>query len=350
MALDCRVAALACAKRGSVRDARRRRAGKGGARGAAAGWPGRRNPGGAGCVAKGVAEPHLPKAPRGRLGGPTGCLAGCKRLISNWAVAVRVQDGGSSRETRLAKSSDHAYAKAPGWEDSAPNVFFCPTFTVQPDVPPATRPDVGKSALVESPRDILPPRPAAEPAQSLHKSKARPPLERHGFQEKQRFSATRTRRIGTAARFADRLRERGILREDDVLDEFFVAHRIQKYAYIASMLGARLDYKFRFLECGAHSGELALDLHSHRHGRGGDDPFEENPAALDALVGIVHGRRDTRWLQMATFAIRDLRMGESRDEFVRRMLDGRLEYTKRAAVDAFERVRSHIRDLEAALQ
>lgn len=164
------------------------------------------------------------------------------------------------------------------------------------------------------------------------------------------FGAARARRIGTATRFADCLRGRGILREDDKLDEFFVAHRMQKYAYIASMLGVRLRYKFYFLESGAHSGDLALDLHSHTEGRGGDDPFGKSPAALDNLVDIVHDRRDTRWLQMATFAIRDLSMGETRDEFVERMLDRRLGYTRRAAVDAFERVHSHRQDLMSSSQ
>lgn len=189
-----------------------------------------------------------------------------------------------------------------------------------------------------SPPDLAAPRLAA--------GRAVPPegnLRRPG----QAMGAARARRIGTATRLATRLRERGTLREDDEIDEFFVAHRIQKLAYIASMLGARLDYTFRFLECGAHSGDLALDLHSHRHGRGGDDPFGERPETLDALVDIVRERRDTRWLQMATFVVRGLREGETRDEFVDRMLDGRLGYTRRAAVDAFERVRSRAGDLGA---
>lgn len=262
-----------------------------------------------------------------------------------------MQDGSGSGGTRFASPQDPAHDRAPSWENAPIGVLFCQMFMVQLGPSPAIHPDMSKESLVKSLRDIVPPRLAAGLAQSLHKGKTRPPLERHGLQEsKRRFTATRVRRIGTVTRFADRLRGSGILRESDELDEFFVSHRIQKYAYIASMLGARLDYKFHFLECGAHSEELALDLHSYRHGHGGDDPFEENPAALDALVGIVHGRRDTRWLQMATFAIRDLHTGESRSEFVERMLDGRLEYTKRAAVDAFERVRSHTKDLEAALQ
>lgn len=250
--------------------------------------------------------------------------------------------GGDGRGARLAGSQDPAYDRSSSWEEVPVGILLCPTLMVRLEAPPVTHPDESKEALVKSLWDIVSPRLAAGQVQSLRTGEARPPLGRHRFREgKLRLGAMRVRRIGSITRFADRLREQGILREGDELDEFFVAHRIQKYAYIASMLGVRLDYKFDFLESGAHSEDLALDLHSYRHGRGGDDPFAGNPGALDMLVDIVRERRDTRWLQMATFAIRDMRMGETRDEFVERMLDRRLGYTRRAAVDAFERVHSH---------
>jgi len=210
---------------------------------------------------------------------------------------------------------------------------------------PAAHPDESKEAFVESLRDAAAPRLAAGRPQFSHMAKPRPPLGGLKFPGSKQLSARRVRRIGTAVRFVARLRERGILREEDALGEFLVAHRVQKYAYISSKLGVRLGYKFEFLEFGAHSGDLALDLHSHLHGRNGDDPFEEIPGALDALEDIVRERRDTRWLQMATFAIRDLHTGETKDEFVARMLGGRLGYTKRAAEDAFERVRTHATSL-----
>jgi len=262
-------------------------------------------------------------------------------LNTKLPVTPRVKSGDSG-EARLAGSQDPARGRASSWEDGPVGVLLCPMLMVRLEAPPVNRPDESKEALAKSLGGIASPRLAAGQAQSLRTGEARPPPGRHGFREGlARLSAMRARRIGSITRFADRLREQGILREGDELDEFFVAHRIQKYAYIASMLGARLDYKFDFLESGAHSEDLALDLHSHRRGRGGDDPFAENPGALGMLVDIVRERRDTRWLQMATFAIRDMRMGETRDEFVERMLDRRLGYTRRAAADAFERVHSH---------
>ena len=123
----------------------------------------------------------------------------------------------------------------------------------------------------------------------------------------------RARRIGTLFRLADRLAAEGIL--EGPLGDPAVQRRLQKCAYIAQRMGAGLGYGFGFLESGAFSTGLAVDVYRRGAARGGAEPFGGDVRRTAAFLRLVRGRSDA-WLRIATFAMRGEDVPAERAEFV----------------------------------
>jgi len=107
--------------------------------------------------------------------------------------------------------------------------------------------------------------------------------------------------VGTLARFIAYLKANGMLAGLEAPRGHHVLHM---YAYIAKGLGMRIGYSFDFLEFGAFSVGLEVDLFRMEIARGGSEPFGGNPRASAAFLNLVRGR-DEKWLEAATFAMRE---------------------------------------------
>jgi len=143
------------------------------------------------------------------------------------------------------------------------------------------------------------------------------------------------RRLGTLARFVDRLVDHGTLRAD--FNPMAPADRrvIQKCAHIAQSLGIRLGYEFGLLENGAFSAELDVDICRLGEGRGGADPLAGSSRAAAAFLGLVAGK-GTQWLEVATFALHPKSRWRTAAEFAGRR--GIIEYDRQVIEDAFDGV------------
>ncbi len=137
-----------------------------------------------------------------------------------------------------------------------------------------------------------------------------------------------------------RLQRDGLL-ADNVATTFEPLHTLQKHAYIAKTLGVGLDYEFEFLENGAFSPMLGIDV-CDLDGAGGTlDPFEGIPGAFETFVALVEGR-GRPWLQATTFALRDLDLDDTDDEFAARVMHGSRMYEKKMLKRVFAHVREHM--------
>lgn len=142
-------------------------------------------------------------------------------------------------------------------------------------------------------------------------------------------------RIGTLVRLIRYLEENGVM--DGTPETFGARHATQKYAYLAGEMGAPVEYRFDFLENGAYSAALATDLYMLERAEGGVPPFGAGDAAGEAFVRLVLGRGRLT-LQAMTFAMRDMRAGMGRDEFVRTMARDYSRYSRRLLGWAFDSV------------
>lgn len=149
------------------------------------------------------------------------------------------------------------------------------------------------------------------------------------------LESMREDRVGTLARFIEYLKANGVV--EGRPKEFEEHHVLQKYAYLASMLGAPLHYEFDFLENGAYSSDLAIDLYANARPGSGTSPFKKNPKAGVILVRMVSGR-GKRTLQAMTFAMRDMLEEVEREEFVDTMCRERGLYGRRMLEWSFDRV------------
>lgn len=149
------------------------------------------------------------------------------------------------------------------------------------------------------------------------------------------LESVREDRVGTLARFVEYLTDNGVV--EGWPRAFGEHHAMQKYAYLAGMLGATLHYEFDFLENGAYSADLAIDLYACVRPGSGAPPFKGNAGAGSALVRMVGGRGRLT-LQAMTFAMRDMRDGAGREEFVETMCRERGRYGRRMLGWAFDRV------------
>ncbi|MDD9808459.1 MAG: hypothetical protein OXU25_01320 [Thaumarchaeota archaeon] len=161
----------------------------------------------------------------------------------------------------------------------------------------------------------------------------KPDMPGHGIRTV--LESMREERVGTLARFVEYLKSNGVVGGRP--KTFEEHHALQKYSYLASMLGAPLHYEFDFLENGAYSSDLALDLYAEARAGSGASPFKKNPRTGEILVRMVAGR-GKRTLQAMTFAMRDISEGAERDEFVDTMCRERSLYERRTLEWAFDRV------------
>lgn len=123
----------------------------------------------------------------------------------------------------------------------------------------------------------------------------------------------RARRVGTLFKLADFMVRKGVL--EAPVEGMETQHRLQKCAYIAQQMGAGLDYKFRFLESGAFSTGLAVDIYQRGAARGGTEPFGGDCEREEVFLRLVRGRSDG-WLRIATFAVCPSGVPADRDGFV----------------------------------
>lgn len=149
------------------------------------------------------------------------------------------------------------------------------------------------------------------------------------------LAAMHGERIGTLVRLIRYLEENGVM--DGTPETFGARHATQKYAYLAGEMGAPVEYRFDFLENGAYSAALATDLYMLERAEGGVPPFGAGDAAGEAFVRLVLGRGRLT-LQAMTFAMRDMRAGMGRDEFVRTMARDYSRYSRRLLGWAFDSV------------
>ncbi len=149
----------------------------------------------------------------------------------------------------------------------------------------------------------------------------------------------RMERIGTLFRFFNYLHMKGVLADGDTLDKPEVQHKLQRCAYIAKKLGTDMGYEFGFLDSGAFSTDIAIDIYDRGCGEGGTEPFVRDPDASRMFVHMVQGR-NVEWLDVATFALRENHGNETLDEFVKRMKRENIEYGKKLVMDVFGHVRA----------
>ena len=145
--------------------------------------------------------------------------------------------------------------------------------------------------------------------------------------------ASRAELVGTLARFIAYLQRNGIMGDVDAPRGH---HKLHKYAYIAKGLGMRLGYRFDFLENGAFSSDLEVDLFRMGMARGGAEPFGGDARRSAAFLELVRDKR-AEWLQIATFAMRDRCKEGALEEFLSRRA-GIIKYDRGMAKNAFMRV------------
>jgi len=158
------------------------------------------------------------------------------------------------------------------------------------------------------------------------------------------LDSIREERVGTLARLVGYLEENGVV--EGRPKTFEERHVMQKYTYLANAFGEPPHYEFDFLENGAYSASLALDLYAEGRDGVGVTPFRNNADAGSVFVQMVQGR-GKRTLQAMTFAMRDIREGVERDEFVDTMHRERSLYERRLLEWAFDRVSESIGRLGA---
>lgn len=146
-------------------------------------------------------------------------------------------------------------------------------------------------------------------------------------------------RLGTLFRLFNYMHRVGILGRDGTLDRIEVQNALQKYAYVAQRLGVPLGYEFEFMESGAFSAELFMDIYYRACAAGGTEPFAGDPGASEAFVRLVAGR-SAEWLHVTTFALDERHAVESRAEFVGRVRLENPEYGEGIAGDVFDHVAS----------
>ncbi|MDD9809533.1 MAG: hypothetical protein OXU25_06910 [Thaumarchaeota archaeon] len=149
------------------------------------------------------------------------------------------------------------------------------------------------------------------------------------------LDSIREERVGTLVKFIE------YLEENDVVEgrpkTFEEHHAMQKYTYLANAFGEPPHYTFNFLENGAHSPALAIDLYANLRDGIGMSPFKRNTKAGEQFVRMVRGRGRLT-LQAMTFAMRDVRNEVGRNEFVDAMRRERSRYSKRLLEWAFDSV------------
>ncbi|MDD9826221.1 MAG: hypothetical protein OXU86_05575 [Thaumarchaeota archaeon] len=168
----------------------------------------------------------------------------------------------------------------------------------------------------------------------------------HGAPSYAQEAGRRPERTGTLFRFVNYLHRMGVLKDSDTLDSLEVQQALQKYAYIAKRVGMNLDYTFKFLDVGAFSVDIGMDIYRRCCAKGGTEPFEGDPGASRAFLEIVRGR-DIEWLEAATLAMDGRHGGETRDEFAERAKRENLSCGRDTAVDAFDHVMSCVGRLES---
>ena len=147
-------------------------------------------------------------------------------------------------------------------------------------------------------------------------------------------AATRhAERVGTLARFIDYLVANGIM---DGLGVSRGRHRLHKYAYIAKGLGTSMDYDFDFLENGAFSVKLEVDTFRLDDAAGGAEPFAGDAQVSAAFLELVRGK-EPRWLQLATFAVRERGREGALEDFMA-VPQGIIKYDAKTTRSAFEEV------------
>ena len=144
-------------------------------------------------------------------------------------------------------------------------------------------------------------------------------------------------RLGTLFRLFNYMHRAGVLGADGTLDRLEVQNAMHKYAYVAKRLGVPLDYEFEFMENGAYSGEIFMDIYYRGCAAGGVEPFAGDQDASGTFARLV-GDRGAEWLHLTTFALDERHAGESRDGFVARVRRANPEYGKDLAGEVFDHV------------
>lgn len=144
------------------------------------------------------------------------------------------------------------------------------------------------------------------------------------------------------ASLIERLQQAGLL-EGDLLTTFEAQNKLQKHAYIAKALGVPLHYEFNFLENGAFSTDMSIDIYDTDGIKDTIDPFGQMPGAFEIFVDLARGR-GSRWLQATTFALRDLELDDTDDEFAARVMHGSRLYEKKMLKLVFAHVRERVRE------
>jgi len=118
--------------------------------------------------------------------------------------------------------------------------------------------------------------------------------------------------VGTLARLIAYLKANGMLAGPGAPGGH---HALHMHAYIARGPGMRTGYGFDLLEFGAFSVGLEAGLFRMVIARGGPGPFGGNPRASAAFLNLVRGR-DEKWLEAATFAVRERGREGALEDFV----------------------------------
>ena len=153
---------------------------------------------------------------------------------------------------------------------------------------------------------------------------------------------TDTKRMGELFKFFEYLQEHGIFSKDDKLDDLSVEHVFHKYAYIAKMLGARLNYEFTLLNSGAFSTDIAIDVCRKETPRDGTAPFDGNPHMAEKFMRIVRGK-SIDWIRITTFAF-DPKNNTTSDEFVHYVLFMNSRYDRPLITAVYDHVNSVINE------
>lgn len=132
------------------------------------------------------------------------------------------------------------------------------------------------------------------------------------------------------------------------VDTFEGSHRLQKYAYIAKAFGMRIRYRFDFIESGAFSTNLAVDAHKLRTSSCVVDPFMPEARTSEEFVRLVNDR-ETEWLQIATFGMRDHGVDGARDSFVKAKHE-RMDYDMEMIYGVFREVNEIMAGRERVFQ
>ena len=148
-------------------------------------------------------------------------------------------------------------------------------------------------------------------------------------------------KIVMLASLIKRLQQADLL-EGELLTTFEAQNKLQKHAYIAKTLGVPLDYEFNFLENGAFSTDMSIDIYETDGVKDTIDPFGQMPGAFETFVDLARGR-GSRWLQATTFALRDLELDDTDDEFAARVMHGSRLYEKKMLKRVFAHVHERVR-------